>query len=79
MSSLPAIQAVIKQAILPATRERIANLAKSFILEGHIAPIPPTVIPTDPTFEKPQRAYVAMTSERNCTEKIWKIIIFNSS
>ena len=55
-NKIPVIQAVIKQAIEPAIKALIPNLAKSDWREGAIALMPPIWIPIEPILEKPQRA-----------------------
>ena len=54
--TLPATQAVIKQANVPASKARIAKVAKSDFLSGANGPNPPIWIPIDEKFEKPHRA-----------------------
>ena len=39
---IPAMQAVIKQARVPAMRDFIPSIARSFLLSGAKTPIPPT-------------------------------------
>lgn len=63
---LPAIQAVIKQATLPASMALKTTLVTSAFLEGAMAPSAPIIIPMEPRLEKPHRAYVAMTVDRFC-------------
>ena len=62
VSHLPAIQAVMKQATLPAIIALSATLAKSERRSGAMAPSPPTCTPIDPKLAKPQSAYVDITS-----------------
>ena len=54
--SIPAMQAVMKQATVPAIRARMATEAKSSFRLGAIGVNPPSMIPIDPIFAKPQRA-----------------------
>ena len=61
---LPAILAVIKQAMVAANRVLIAILAMSLCRLGAIGPKPPSNTPRPRKFVKPQSAYVAMTSDR---------------
>ena len=68
--NLPAMHAVIKQATVPATSALIATEAKSPFLSGAIGVRPPNWMPIDPTLAKPHKAYVAITSERNCKAMI---------
>lgn len=63
------MQAVIKQAIVPAAIARTARLAKAGLLWGARALKPPICTPIEPMFAKPQRAYVAIISERSCDTK----------
>lgn len=65
---LPAMVADKKQAMLPAIMARKTIDAMSCRRSGAMAARPPNVIPIDPKFEKPHRAYVAITSERLCKE-----------
>lgn len=66
MLILPATQAVIRQANVPANNARNANAARSDFLLGANGPNPPSCIPIDEKFEKPHKAYVAMIWERSC-------------
>ena len=61
---LPAILAVIKQAMVAANRVLIAILAMSLCRLGAIGPKPPSNTPRPRKLKKPQSAYVAMTSDR---------------
>ena len=61
---LPAILAVIKQAMVAANRVLIAILAMSLCRLGAIGPKPPSNTPRPRKLVKPQSAYVAMTSDR---------------
>jgi hypothetical protein len=56
----PATQAVMKQAMEPATKALKAIRATSDLREGAIVPMAAIWIPMEAGFEKPQRAYVAM-------------------
>lgn len=51
----PATQAVIKQAIFPATTARNISLAKSFRLRGSAAERAPRLIPIAAILPNPQR------------------------
>jgi len=62
--NVPAMQAVMKQATLPATKARKATRAKSDFLDGANVPIPAMAAPIDPGFENPHSAYVAIVAER---------------
>lgn len=53
---LPAMLAVIKQAIVAANRLLIANLAMSLLRFGAIGPRPPNNTPRPRKFVKPHRA-----------------------
>ena len=64
MKNLPATQAVRKQVMVPATSALNATFAKSDALVGAKADIPPSWTPIEDMFANPQRAYVAMASER---------------
>ena len=63
-SSMPAIEADIKFAIVPASMARIPSRASSPFLFGASAPMPPIWIPIELRFAKPQSANVAMVNER---------------
>lgn len=63
---LPATHAVIKQAVVPPMKARIATSARSDPREGAIEVSAPSWIPIVPTLEKPERAYVAITSDLIC-------------
>ena len=54
--SIPAIQAVIKQAAEPAIIALNAMEAKSAFLSGAIDPSDPNWIPIEPKLEKPHNA-----------------------
>lgn len=62
--NLPAMQAVIKQATLPAMKARKAIRAKSDFLSGANVPKAAIAAPMDPGLENPHSAYVAIRSER---------------
>ena len=62
---IPAIQAVMKHAMVPATNARNATLAKSDLLFGARTLKPPICTPIDPILANPHSAYVAIVSERN--------------
>lgn len=64
LRNLPATQAVIKQAILPATTARNISLAKSFRLRGSAAESAPRLIPIAAMLPNPQRMYVDTTALR---------------
>lgn len=55
-NNIPAIQAVIKQAIEPAIIALIPNRATSVCRSGAIAEIPPICMAIEPILENPQRA-----------------------
>ena len=59
------MHAVIKHATFPAIIARTTTLVMSLFLLGAIAPNAPSIIPIEPIFENPQRAYVAMTTVRS--------------
>ena len=65
---LPAIHAVMKQATLPAIIALTTIFVISLFLDGAIAPNAPSIIPIDPILEKPQRAYVAITTVLSCNK-----------
>ena len=58
------MHAVIKQATFPAIIARMMTRDKSLFRLGAIAPKAPSIMPMDPMFEKPQRAYVDITTDR---------------
>jgi hypothetical protein len=66
--NIPAIQAVRKQAALPAMKARNATSVITFLWSGAIVIRVPIEIPIEPGFENPQRAYVAIISERCCNK-----------
>src|SRR5580698_1508657 len=61
--NIPAIDALIKLAMVPASMALTPNLAKSFLRSGTNAPMPPICIPMEPRFAKPHNAKVAMVKE----------------
>ena len=61
---LPDIQAVMKEAMLPAMTALMATLARSVCREGAIAPRAPRFIPIEPKFAKLHTAYVTIVSLR---------------
>ncbi len=65
---LPAIQAVMKHATVPEIKARTATDAISPFLVGAMLLRAANIIPTEDRLAKPQRAYVAMTSERSCKQ-----------
>ena len=65
MSLIPAIAAFVKHTIIGASRARTATDARSLALEGAIGVRLPIWMPIEAMLEKPQRAYVVMTSERS--------------
>ena len=67
---VPAIQAVRKQAQLPAIMARTTTLAMSARLVGAMAPKPPKLMPMELMLLKPHSAYVAMISARFCKTMI---------
>ena len=60
------MQAVIKQATVPATSARTATRAMSGFLDGASGPKPPSWTPMEAKLAKPHNAYVAIISERIC-------------
>lgn len=60
------MQAVMKQATVPATRARTATRAMSGFLDGASGPKPPSWTPMEAKLAKPHNAYVAIISERIC-------------
>lgn len=54
--SMPAMQAVMKQAMVPAIRALNDPEAMSLFLEGAMDESPPITIPREPKLAKPQRA-----------------------
>lgn len=60
----PAMQAVIKQAALPATKARKATCARSDCRSGAMVDSAAICVPIDPGLEKPHNAYVAIVSAR---------------
>ena len=66
---LPAMQAVMKQAILPATKALNATWARSDCRLGAIVDSAAIWVPMDPGLENPHKAYVAITSDRFCIIK----------
>jgi len=62
-ATLPAIQAVRKQAALPQIIALNTIWDKSDFLDGANAPRPPSVIPIAPKLANPHRAYVVMISD----------------
>lgn len=62
--SIPATQAVIKQAIDPVTIARNANSARSDARAGANVLNEPTWIPMELRFAKPHKANVAIVCER---------------
>ena len=77
--NVPAMQAVMKQATLPATKARKATRAKSDFLDGANVPIPAMAAPIDPGFENPHSAYVAIVAERFYDHKKKKKIISSTA
>ena len=65
---LPAIEAVIKQAMVAANRVLRAILAMSPWRLGAIGPRPPSNTPRPRKFVNPHSAYVVMTSDRSWRE-----------
>lgn len=60
------MQAVRKQATLPAIKARMATRARSDFLDGAIVPMAAMADPIEPGLENPHSAYVAIVSERFC-------------
>src|ERR1700733_13308999 len=54
--NIPAIEALIKLAMVPANIALTPNLAKSFLRSGTNAPMPPICIPMEPKLAKPHKA-----------------------
>jgi len=61
---MPAIEADIRFAMVPASIARRPNRAKSLRRLGAKAPIPPIWMPIELKFANPHRANVAMVNER---------------
>src|SRR5260370_24253 len=61
---IPAIEADIRFAIVPASMARKPSLANSPRLFGARAPMPPIWIPIELKLAKPHKAKVAMVNER---------------
>lgn len=55
---------------------RIMTWDKSPFRDGAMAPNPPRVIPMDPILEKPQRAYVAITTDLSYRNKYKHVLRF---
>ena len=66
-SNMPAIEADIKFAMVPASMARTPSRANSRFLFGASAPIPPICIPIELKFAKPQSANVAMVNDRGAS------------
>lgn len=66
--NVPAMQAVRKQVALPAMKARNATSVITFLWLGANVIRVPIEIPTEPGFENPQRAYVAIISDRGCNK-----------
>ena len=66
---LPAIHAVRKHATFPQIIARTTICDNSDFLVGARAPKPPNVIPIEPKFAKPHKAYVAIISDFSCNSK----------
>lgn len=64
--NIPAMQAVRKQVALPAMKARNATSVIVFFRLGANVVSVPIAIPTEPGLENPQRAYVAIISDRGC-------------
>jgi hypothetical protein len=58
--------AVRKQVALPAMRARKATSVTAFLFSGANVTSAPTKMPTDPGFENPHSAYVAISSDLGC-------------
>ena len=69
--NIPAIDAEIKLAMVPANMALTPNLAKSFLRSGTNAPMPPICMPIEPKFAKPHKANVAMVKERGASVAFW--------
>src|ERR1700688_1032309 len=63
-SNMPAMDAEIRFAMVPAIIARRPNEASSRFLLGARAPIPPICIPIEPRLANPQSAKVAIVNER---------------
>ena len=61
---IPAIDAEIRFAIVPASIARTPSRARSLRRSGTSAPMPPICIPIDPRLANPHSAKVAMVKER---------------
>jgi hypothetical protein len=64
--NIPAIQAVRKEVALPAMKARNATSVMTFFWLGANVVSTPIEIPIEPGLENPQRAYVAIISDRGC-------------
>src|SRR6185437_6735200 len=62
--NMPAIEALIKLAMVPAIMARTPSLARSWRRSGMSAPMPPIWMPMEPRLANPQRAKVAMVKDR---------------
>ena len=63
------MQAVMKQAMLPAIKARTATRARSDFLASAIVLIAASDEPIEPGLENPHNAYVAIVSERFYDQK----------
>lgn len=63
---LPAMQAVRKQATLPAIMALTTMLEMSLRRLGAMLPRAPSIRPMDAMFANPHNAYVATTTVRSC-------------
>lgn len=66
--NVPAMQAVRKQVALPAMKARNATSVITFLWLGANGIKDPIEIAIAPKFEYPQRAYVAIISDRGCNK-----------
>jgi hypothetical protein len=62
------MQAVRKQVAEPAMKARTATSVIILFWVGANVVSTPIEIPTEPGFENPQRAYVAIISDRGCNK-----------
>jgi hypothetical protein len=71
--NIPAIEAVIKHARLPPIILKKQYFVKKIDFDGHKAVNVAICTPTDPKFEKPHSAYVAMTIDFSLNFVVFKI------
>ena len=64
------MQAVMKQATVPAIIARTTTWARADLWLGAMAPRAPSMIPIEAMLAKPHRAYVEMTTDRSWKERV---------